>query len=639
MQHKTIVLVGQPNAGKSTLFNVLSDIKSSTSNFAGTTVAIKQSLINVNFDTYKIIDLPGLYSLNPNDPAEEVTVNFLLNHHVDLIINVVDSTLLSRSIELSIELIELGIPMVIALNMQDEASRYGVRIYNQKLKDILKIPVIPTIALFGKGVKDLIDTCDHVITRGYSKPEFLKFTLHVENSINVIQEDLKETQIPNNIDSRFYAIKLIENPQIAFKSLKSFDRKKSELATQQIQIEHNTDGFEVIAYERHHHAMKITHLVSELKKKKAQPFAEKLDSVLLHPLWGYFFLLLFFIVYFIVIFQVGTFISGLIEPAMQTLPHYYEPLKLISPFLWYTLDGLFQGIAGSIGIVLPYFLPLLILTSLFEDTGYMSRIAFLLDGLFHRIGLHGKSVAPFIMGFGCTVPALYATRIIENERDRLITGVLINFIPCSARLTVIFAISSAFTGPIWTAFIFFFVLLIIAINGKILSYFFTKPTGLILEIPNLKLPSLRTTFKKTQFKVKEFLKVAVPYLILGSIVLGWFEYFGASKILNSFFSPLVTNVLGLPEQLGSTLIFGFLRKELIIVMASQAMGVKSFSQLGLTTAQALVFTIFVILYIPCISTFAVFWKEFGAKTVVLTTIFSITMATLCGLFFKIILNF
>ena len=324
---------------------------------------------------------------------------------------------------------------------------------------------------------------------------------------------------------------------------------------------------------------------------------------------------------------------------MQTLTHYYEPLKLISPFLWYTLDGLFQGIAGSIGIVLPYFLPLLILTSLFEDTGYMSRIAFLLDGLFHRIGLHGKSVAPFIMGFGCTVPALYATRIIENERDRLITGVLINFIPCSARLTVIFAISSAFTGPIWTAFIFFFVLLIIAINGKILSYFFTKPTGLILEIPNLKLPSLRTTFKKTQFKVKEFLKVAVPYLILGSIVLGWFEYFGASKILNSFFSPLVTNVLGLPEQLGSTLIFGFLRKELIIVMASQAMGVKSFSQLGLTTAQALVFTIFVILYIPCISTFAVFWKEFGAKTVVLTTIFSITMATLCGLFFKIILNF
>jgi ferrous iron transport protein B len=528
--------------------------------------------------------------------------------------------------------------MVIALNMQDEANRYGVRIDNQKLKEILKIPVIPTIALFGKGVKELIETCDQVISSGYPKPEFLKFTLHIEKSICEIQEDLKESHIPNKIDPRFYAIKLIENPQFVAKSLESLDRKKSELATEKIQIEHNTDGFEVIAYERHHHAMKITHLVSEIKQKKAQPFAEKLDSVLLHPFWGYFFLLLFFVVYFVVIFQVGNFISGLIEPPMQLLPPLYAPLKLFSPFLWFTFDGLFQGIAGALGIVLPYFLPLLILTSLFEDTGYMSRIAFLLDGFFHRIGLHGKSVAPFIMGFGCTVPALYATRIIENERDRLITGILINFIPCSARLTVIFAISSAFTGPFWTAFIFFFVLLIIAINGKILSYFFTKPTGLILEIPNLKLPSINSTIKKTQFKVKEFLKVAVPYLILGSIVLGWFEYFGASKIINYFFSPLITNVLGLPEQLGSTLIFGFLRKELLIVMASQAMGVQTFTQIGLTTVQALVFTIFIILYIPCVSTIAVFWKEFGPKTVLLTIIFSISIATLCGFLFKIILN-
>lgn len=639
MQHKTIVLIGQPNAGKSTLFNVLSDIKSSTSNYAGTTVAVKESLINVNFETYKIIDLPGLYSLNPNDPAEEVTVNFLLDHPVDLIINVVDSTLLSRSIELTVELLELGIPMIIALNMQDEANRYGVRIDNHKLKEILNIPVIPTIALFGKGVKELIETSDQIITMGFQKPQSLKFTLHIEKNISEIEYDLKEFQIPTKISPRFYAIKLIENPQCVAKILESFDRMKSELITNQIQLEHNTDGFEVIAYERHHHAMKITHLVSEIKRKKTQPLAEKLDSQLLHPIFGYFYLLLFFIIYFVVIFHVGSFISSSIDPMLQSLPSLYDPIKFFSPFLWFTIDGIFQGLSGAVGIVLPYFLPLLILSSLFEDTGYMSRIAFLLDGLFHKIGLHGKSVAPFIMGFGCTVPALYATRNIEKERDRLITGILINFIPCSARLTVIFAISSAFTGPLWTAFIFFFVLLIIAINGKIMSYFFSKPTGLILEIPNLKLPSLNATLKKTQFKVKEFLRVAVPYLIFGSIVLGWFQYFGTEKYVNSIFSPLVKNVLGLPEQLGSTLIFGFLRKELIIVMASQAMGVSSFTQLGLTTVQALVFTIFIILYIPCISTFAVFWKEFGAKTVILTVIFSISMATIFGFLFKIILNF
>lgn len=637
MNYKTIALIGQPNAGKSTLFNVLSDIKTSTSNFPGTTVAYKETFVNVFGETYRLVDLPGTYSLNPTDKAEEVTLKYILDGKIDLIINVVDSTLLSRSIELTIELMELSIPMVLALNMQDEAKRYGVNIFNDKLKSFLNLPVISTTGLYGKGVKELIETCDSIL-RYTSAVKELKFSSKVENLVNKIEIKLDDLNIDYSNKRRFYAIKTIENPNLLPTELnnKISDNCKELIVEKSSDFKY--DLFETFAAERHHLAMKITHEVSELKPKKVQPFSEKFDSYLLHPIGGYFFMGLFFFFYFFTIFQVGLFLSWIIEPALSVLPNLYAPLKLSQPFLWYTVDGLYQGFSGSLGIVLPYFLPLLFLTSIFEDTGYMARIAFLLDGVFHKIGLHGKSVAPFIMGFGCTVPAIYATRIIENQRDRLITGILINFIPCSARITVIFALAAAFTGPLWALVVFLFVLFIIAVNGKILSIFLNKPTGLVLEIPNLKMPSLAVTFKKTWYKIREFFKVALPFLILGSIVLGWLEYFHIAQYINFVFSPVIKSVLGLPEQLGSTLVFGFLRKELIIVMATQALNVNSLSQLPMTVHQVIVFIVFVVLYFPCISTFAVFWKEFGAKTVTLTAVFSVFIATISAFVFRIILN-
>ncbi len=639
MSHKTIALIGQPNSGKSTLFNVLSDIKTSTSNFPGTTVAIKESLINVGFSTYRLIDLPGLYSLNPVDQAEVVTVEFLLNNKIDLIINVVDSTLLARSLELTIELLELDIPMVVALNLQDEAKRYGVEIDEQKLNSILNVPVVKTIGLFGKGVKELIERADSFVGGKKYEGKRLLFSHHIEDAVQKV-EKLIEHKVPeNNISPTFYAIKLIENPDILPQSI-DWD---IDNALQEINIEtqrlHHHDPFEAIASERHHLAMKLTHDVSSLTKKKHSPLTDKMDTWLLHPVFGYFFIVLFFLLYFITIFLVGNFITGLIDPLLINVPPLYEPLSTISPFLWMTVDGLWQGVTGALGIVLPYFIPLLILTSLFEDTGYMSRIAFLLDGLFHKIGLHGKSVAPFILGTGCTVPAIYATRIIDNQRDRLVTGILLNFIPCSARLTVIFALAAAFTGPFWTAGIFFFILFIIGINGKILSFFMSKPTGLVMEIPTLKFPKWNTTYKKTYFKIKEFLIAALPLLVLGSIILAWLEYLNFSTIVNEITAPVVHTVLGLPEQLGTTLIFGFLRKELIIVMATQVMGAATLADIGLSVNQAITFTIFLVLYIPCLATFGVLLKEFGKKAVVFITIFTLSIAVFASLFVRYLLLF
>ncbi len=634
-EYKTIAIVGQPNAGKSTLYNVLSDIKTSTSNFSGTSVQVTECLINVLGDTYRLIDLPGTYSLNPEDSAEKVTTDFLINNKVDFVINVLDGTLLARSLELTIELLEFRIPLIIALNMHDEAKDKGLLIDPDALSKIVGVDVIPITALFAKGVKQLIEACDDKIRNGTNLPNVLKYTKHIENKITELSEELKPLVSSMQGSERFYAIKALENPDIIPIEIADAAKEKRKRFEDEILTEHNTDIFEAISYERHHLAMKIAEKISKFVKKNNTPFLIQLDKFLLHPIFGYVALLIFHLFLFGTIYFVGNFLAGLVQPGLDFISSLYAPLKANHSFWWYTIDGLYQGLAGGIGIVLPYFLPLLLLTSFFEETGYIARIAFLVDGFMHKIGLHGKSVAAFVLGIGCNVPALYATRILDNKRDRLLTALLIPFVPCSARIAVIFALTAVFAGPIWTVVIYLFVLFVIAINGKVLSKFLQKPMGLIMEMPDLKNPNLNITVKKTYYKLQDFVREAFPYLVLGSILLNWVEYMQLSEYLNYIFSPMMNFVLGLPEKLGSTLIFGFLRKELILVMASQAMGVTDLSQMGLSLQQVIVFIIFVTLYFPCLTTFVVLWKEFGQKIAWLSVAMSMVIATISAYAFKL----
>lgn len=637
MKKPKIALVGQPNAGKSTVFNVLSDIKTSSSNFSGTSVEFTESDIDIRGETFYIIDLPGVYSLNPVDEAEKLTFRYLINEDVDLIINVVDASLLARSLELTVELIEFGIPMVIALNMWDEADRKGLKIYPQKLEKALNIPVVTTSALYGKGVKKLVEKCYDIFTSGTGTPKKLEYTSHVEQSVTKLEQSLSKFEIKGNGSPRFFAIKAIENPDLVPAEMMSLISDSLPLLRQQITDLHEKDGYESISYERHHISMKLAEEISHFIDRKEVPLREKIDRYFLHPILGYFPLLFFFLVFFIVIYFTGNLLSQLINIPLQKIPPLYGGLKTSSQFLWFTVDGIFQGISGALGIVLPYFLPLVFLTSIFEDTGYLARIAYLLDGIMHKMGLHGKSVAPFILGFGCSVPALYGTRIIENKRDRMLTALLIPFIPCSARTTVIFALAIAFTGPFWALFIYFLVAVIVAITGKLLSLFIGKPTGLILEIPDMKIPSPRVSFSKSWLRLKDFIGFALPFLVVGSIVMGWLEYAEINDTINKAFAPVLHGVLGLPAALGATLVFGFFRKELIIVMATGAMGVQSISALPLTPEQIVVFLVFVTLYFPCFATFIVMLKEFGKKIVLLSTILSITIALVSAYLVKIIL--
>ncbi len=637
-QKPSIALVGQPNSGKSTVFNVLSDIKAYSSNFSGTSVEYTESDINIKGQTFHIIDLPGIYSLNFGDEAEKLTFEYLINRDIDLIINVVDASLLARSLELMVELLEFGIPMVIALNMWDEADRKGIKIYPERLEKALHLPVVTTSARYGKGVRNLIDTCHEVITSGNCMPgPRLEYTSHIEQNVHKLEERMAEYEIGINGTPRFYAIKAIENPELVPEGILALLAGDLDEIRTQITSLHNKDSYETISYERHHIAMKLAEDISHFVDRKTVPLREKLDRYWLHPILGFFPLLIFFLLFFGSVYFIGYLLSEIINAPLDRLPPLYKGIKTTSPFWWFIIDGVVKGVAGALGIVLPYFLPLVFLTSISEDTGYMARIAFLMDGIMHKLGLHGKSVIPFILGFGCSVPALYGTRIIDNRRERIATALLIPFVPCSARTTVIFALAIAFTGPLWALFVYAFAALVTAGTGRLLSLFMGKPTGLILEIPDLKIPSLRVSFRKSWQQVKEFLKFALPFLIVGSAAMGWLEYSKINDSVNRILAPLLQGLLGLPEALGSTLVFGFFRKELIIVMANSALGVQSISQLPLTPQQVIVFLIFVTLYFPCFATFLVMWKEFKWRLVLLATVLSVCVATLAAYVVRVIL--
>lgn len=634
---KTIVLVGQPNSGKSTLFNALSDVKVSTANFAGTTVEYKETNIEVFGEPIHLIDLPGIYSLNPLEPAEFVTTTYLLENPVDLIVNVIDSTLVTKSLELTIELLELGLPMVVVLNMKDEATKKGISIDEILMSKIFGVLVVKISALYRKGINELLDAISLQISPEKTFPIPTKFTFHIEEWINKIESTIAFSN-PNGFNPRFFAIKLLENPSLVEKYITSYNSELVENAKRDIIEHHKTSLFETFAYERHHHSMEISHKTTRYTSRSTVPFVEKLDLLFLKPVSGYFFAVLFFILYFFLVFWVGNWLSSLLEIPLSNLGDIISPLKTNSAFLWSIVDGLFQGVSGALGIVFPYFLPLLILTAILEESGYMARIAFLMDVIFHQIGLHGKSVASFVMGFGCTVPAIFATRIIENRRDRLLASVLINFIPCSARLTVIFALTTALTGPIWTIVIFGYILLAIAVTAKVLSLFFPKPIGLIMEVPPLRVPSLSIVLRKTQYKLVEFFKVAFPFLLVGSVVLSILDYFNFTEFLNNILQPLITNLLGLPKELGSTLVFGFLRKELAVFMTAQAFGVTDLRLLPITLQQVIVYIVFLVFYLPCVSTSAVLYKEFGLKHLGLTVLIGLLLSTISALIFKFILT-
>jgi len=529
-------------------------------------VSFTESKVRVAGQVLDLVDLPGTYTLEGTNPAEAEAQRYLASSNVDVIINVVDGTHLLQGLELTLELLELKRPMLVAINMMDDAMRLGMKIDGPGLQERFGVPMMPLVAKKGRGVKPL-----------FLKAREMAGAVPPENEFN--------SGTSSALDRHRKADDLVQ--------------------TYVLQQEHKTT------------------------------FRDRLDDVLLHPFWGYIALVVILYLFFQGVFQVGS----LIEQPVLALFDNLDKLMLnaIGPKTLgaQLLSGLVQGISGGLAIALPYLVPFMIGLGFLEDIGYLPRIAFLMDGLMHRIGLHGKAIVPFILGFGCNIPAVMSTRILEEKKDRFISAALAVLVPCAARLSVIFGLVAFYLGPAWALGIYLLNILVIALMGRLLTWLLPEDTpGLILEMPTYRMPTLKTVWAKTWFRVKDFIVEAWPLLIAGSVVLAVLTYFNLSSVLDTLVRPF-TWVLGLPAQTGVPLIFGVLRKELSMIMLRQAMGVADFSQ-ALTKLQMLTYTVFIVFYIPCLPTLSVLKREFNSRDMFKIVGFTLAVATLTALIVRAI---
>lgn len=635
----TIALVGQPNCGKSTIFNEVAGYKSIASNFPGATVEYTHTQVRIGDCVCQIVDLPGIYSLTGNDEISKDTQKHLLEQSIDVLINVLDSSLLSRSLEFTLQLMELDIPMVLNLNMIDEAERKGIQINTSKLSNLLGMTVVSTVASKGKGVSELLTRALQT-ARSKKLPSHMKGHKDVEMRIEEMMHILKDTvDYDDKFSQHLIATRLMERNEYFENIIRQKNPeliKKIEAYRNEIEDLHGTTSDEVINAERHSLSMSIYEKVIRLKKSHID-WRDRIDSVLMHNFWGYVFLVAILLIFFNIIFTFGAVLETPLISFFENIASWIY--QILSPGSLFAVmaKGAVQGIGGGISIVLPYLFPFLVGLAFLEDLGYLPRVAFLMDGIMHKMGLHGKSVIPAVLGYGCNVPAVMATRIIESPRDKFITALISTMVPCAARMTIIMGIVGYYLGGTYVLVIYVLNLLIIGITGTIMKRILPEITpGLMLEIPAYKIPRLKVLLMKTWLRLKDFIVVAWPLLIAGSAFLALIEYFNFSSFINNILSPL-TGLLGLPPQVGVTLIFGVLRKELSMLMLIQAFGTSDLSSV-MNAGQMFVFTIFVVFYIPCVATIGALWKQVKAKKTLLIILFTIVIALIMGLLARGITN-
>lgn len=532
-----IALVGNPNSGKTTLFNFASKSREHVGNYSGVTVDSKVAQFKLDDYTFQITDLPGTYSLSAYSPEELYVRKYLLGEMPDVVINVVDASNLERNFYLTTQLIDMDVKVIIALNMYDELKQKGDHFDFDSLSKMIGVPIIPTISSKGFGIKNLfrkvIDVYEDIDPT--VRHIHINYGKDVEKSIKTIQDEIWENKrLTDIVSSRFYAIKLLEKDRAADFTLskwENYDKIKSIADNEigKIESQFQGDSETIITDAKYGFiagALKETYQGNVNIRRKN---TEQIDNFLTHKIWGYPIFIFFMWLMFQSTFKLGAYPMEWIESGITLLRSFLDDLIPVGAFKDLLLNGIISGVGGVI-VFLPNILILFFFISLMEDTGYMARAAFIMDKIMHKIGLHGKSFIPLLMGFGCNVPAIMATRTIENRNNRLLTILINPFMSCSARLPVYVLIISAFFPKKPGTILFLIYLIGIALAAIVAiifkkTLFKTDEVPFVMELPPYRIPTIKSTIRHMWHKGAQYLKKMGGVILVASIFVWALGYY------------------------------------------------------------------------------------------------------------------
>ncbi len=642
-----VTLIGRYGVGKSTIFEGASSPVARHERLAGVGGAYQECVVEVGLDQIALVDLPSIDSLHHLSPHDQVVLMYLLwgdqwpsvKQHdqirsddfpePDVLVQVVDATTLEKDLELSLELGLLGRPLVIALNRVDEARKKGLFINVRALSEKLGVPVIPTVAHMGKGISALFEAVLDV-AREKTCPLPQPPTKHIDESLKALKTIISNPEIEEvfRVPRALLLSQLAENDNYFLHEINTrFPALMPEITQARTEAEAMLPRSlsEEVHADRHHQAAVLFEAVTSPRgEDSGEGWRRWLDELFLHPRWGLLGSLLIFALVLLIVFEMSAFLDSWSSARLAEWVQQWQPDSTIGVIGRAVADGL----VGLVGIVVPYMLPLVLLLVTLEESGVMHRVAFVVDRGFHHIGLHGGVAVPFLIGLGCNVPAISAAAASGSRRERVVSAILITFVPCSARSAIILAIGGKYLGGLGVFAIFMLTLIVIAALGKLLARRYSDSApGFVQVIPPYTLPAWGKIWRKTWERTEDIVTIVTPLLVAGSIVLALLSHFGADALINTALIPITTWWLGLPVVLGVPILFGVLRKELSLLMIYQALGTLEIMPL-LDHVQIFTFLVFLTFYVPCLSTFAVMLKTLGRKEAWFSVTISLVSALL-----------
>jgi ferrous iron transport protein B len=623
-------LAGNANVGKSATFNQLTGIDQDIGNWPGKTVERAEGLLQHRGLRIRVIDLPGIYSITALSTEEQVSREFIAHDHPDVVVNVLDASALERNLFFTLQLSELESPMILAINQMDLAAQKRIHIDIRKLSWLLGVPVIPTVAIRGKGIAELSDAIVSAI-QNRPKPHIIPYGKEVEDRIQRTMELLPAGA--GGYPPRWTAIKLLEgDPDTVWEAKKQTPGAvaAAQVYARELEKIHGEPAGTVLSGERYHAAERMVAEVMEIQTPGDQEITltERIDRLALHPVLGYLLLILTIGGLLVWTFVIGAGMSEFITKFLAGIAPIQPLVKGSASAVLF--NGAWTGVVAALTLIIPYVIPFYLFLALIEDSGFLTRFSVMLDRGMHKMGLHGKAIIPLVLGFGCTVPACLSCRIIESPKQKFLAAFLVTLVPCSARTIVILGVVAAFVNIWWALALYLFDFILIVILGRIAFRVLPgESVGMIMEMPDYHIPHLAGVLGQTWQRTKSLISIVLPAYIAGSIVITAAYAMGFLEPINTLLAPVTVLLLGLPLMTGVVFVFGIIRKEMTLLALAALFGTTVFSTI-MTPAQLIVFALVTMLYVPCISTIMALAHEFGWRRTLGITAFETALAVGTG---------